>query len=67
MSAIARNGAPEYTKLDYEAIEKVLLEGSVSHGSSVLDLENKLAGMTDHAHGIAFNSWTSAAYSFLVC
>lgn len=65
MSAIARNGAPEYTKLDYEAVEKVLLEGSVSHGSSVLELENKFAEMTNHAHGIAFNSWTSAAYSFL--
>lgn len=61
---IERNGTPEFGKLDLRALEEVLESGAVSHGAQVNRLEEHFSGLTRHADSIAFNSWTSAAYSY---
>ena len=64
--AIARNGGPQFTNEDLVAVKKVLESGDVSHGAEVGELEDAFCELTGHSYSLAFNSWTSAAYSYLL-
>lgn len=63
---IAKNGGPQYTNEDLVAVKKVLDSGNVSHGAEVGELEDAFCGLTGHRYSLAFNSWTSAAYAYLL-
>lgn len=65
-NAIARNGGPQFTNEDLVAVERVLDSGDVSHGVEVGALEDAFCELTGHGYSLAFNSWTSAAYAYLL-
>jgi perosamine synthetase len=56
---------PEVGEEELAAIREVFREGALSHGPQVTAFEGAFAKLIGVGHGIAFNSWTSAA--FLVC
>lgn len=64
--AIKRNGGPQFTDEDLVAVKKILESGSVSHGAEVEKLEEAFCQITGKKYSLAFNSWTSAAYAYLL-
>lgn len=59
-----RHSRPDLNSSDLEAVQRVLLAGDVSGGTDLGLLEEKFSELTGKSHALAFNSWTSAAYSF---
>lgn len=61
----SRNGGSEFTDEDFRGLQYVLQSGTASHGPEIAALESEFCELTGHKYALTFNSWTSAAYSYL--